>query len=129
MRKIIESCPSCSDELLVTELRCVRCETVIRGRYRPSLFDRLAEKDLRFVEAFVLSKGNVKEMERDLGVSYWSIRNRLTEVVERLQLEALPASGDLVVDDEVDEARQAILAELAAGQIDAAEAARRLAAL
>ena len=92
MRKIIERCPSCSDDLLVTELRCARCETVIRGRYRPSLFDRLDENDLRFVEAFVLSKGNVKEMERDLGVSYWSIRNRLTEVVERLQLGQVDAA-------------------------------------
>ena len=129
MPLIPQSCPSCSSPLVVTQLNCSSCGTGVVGKFELSPFHRVSPESLKFLEVFVHNRGNVKEMERDLGVSYWSIRNRLTEVVERLQLEALPASGAAPQDEDLDAARQAILAELAAGQIDASEAAQRLAAL
>jgi hypothetical protein len=146
MRKIIEQCPSCGGDLIVTALHCAHCDTGITGRYQPSLFDRLSAPDLRFVESFVLSKGNIKEMERELGVSYWSIRNRLNDVVEALEAlivppapapAAAPAAVAPIPAPETTPreqarlaaARQEILDQLAAGDLTPEEAAAHLAAV
>lgn len=145
MRKIIEQCPSCGGDLIVTALECAHCDTGITGRYQPSLFDRLSAPDLRFVESFVLSKGNIKEMERELGVSYWSIRNRLNDIVEALEALILPPEPPpspppaATVADPAPAApqerarlaadRQEILERLAAGDLTPEEAAAHLAAV
>jgi hypothetical protein len=133
MRKLIEQCPGCGGDLVVTAMSCTYCETGITGRYQPSLFDRLEAADLRFVEAFVLKKGNVKEMERELGVSYWSIRNRLNDIVERLQDLVAPAAPESAPPAQpsatMSRARAEILDRLAAGELSPEEAAAQLATL
>jgi len=87
MRKILESCPTCGGEFAVTELTCTVCDTVVRSRYSPCPFCRLAPEDLAFLLVFVRNRGNVKDMERELGVSYWTIRGRLTELITAMGLE------------------------------------------
>ena len=62
MRKILESCPTCGGAMAVSELSCTVCNTVVRSR------------------------GNVKDMERELGVSYWTIRGRLNELIATMGL-------------------------------------------
>jgi hypothetical protein len=130
MRKILEQCPTCSGELLATELSCPTCDTVIRGRYEPCLFCRLSPEDLAFLEVFVKNRGNVKEMERELGISYWSIRSRLDEVVARLGEEGSAAPEEGKVRPERGRAgqreRQAILERLDRDEITVAEAAAYL---
>jgi hypothetical protein len=124
MRKILEKCPSCEGTLIVTQLSCTKCETVVRGRFRPTIFARLSPEKLRLVEAFVLSRGNIKEMERELGVSYWTIRNQLNEIIEELGGISRPADpADLKL------SRQEVLAQLEEGAITVQEAARLLAQL
>lgn len=122
MRKILEKCPTCNHPLLATELSCTACDTVIHGHYEPCLFCRLSPEDLAFLEVFVKNRGNVKEMERELGISYWSIRNRLDEVVEALDFEE-PVTPQ--VEQETGE-RQEILEQLDRGEITVAEAAEQL---
>lgn len=119
MRKVLETCPSCEQRsLVVSEMTCTRCATTVRSQYETTIFARLDRENLRFIEIFVRNKGNVKEMERELGVSYWAIRNRLNEVIELLW----PASVEQV---EVD--RDAVLQQLERGEISVAEAAEKLA--
>ncbi|MCI0399266.1 MAG: DUF2089 domain-containing protein [Chloroflexi bacterium] len=122
MRKILEQCPTCGGELAVTQLSCTNCETVILGRYAPCLFCRLSPENLRFLEVFVKNRGNVKEMERELGVSYWAIRNRLNEVVAAMGFEAEPAAAR----EETSAARRDVLEQLNRGEITVAEAAELL---
>ena len=88
MYKVIEKCPACGDELIVTRLRCDGCKTEVHGTFQTSLFCKLSTEDLAFAEMFVRMRGNVKEMERELGVAYNAVRNRLDEVIERLGFEA-----------------------------------------
>lgn len=88
MRKVIEKCPACGDELVVTQLRCHGCETEVHGQFSTSLFCKLSPEDLAFAEMFIRLRGNVREMERELGVAYNAVRNRLDEVIERLGFEA-----------------------------------------
>jgi hypothetical protein len=101
----------------ITQLSCTSCETVVLGRFEPNRFSKLPPESLAFLEDFVRSRGNVKEMERELGISYWTIRKRIDDLVEELGLasKASPRAG-----------RRAILERLKAGEISPEEAAALL---
>ena len=103
MRKILESCPTCGGAMAVSELSCTVCDTVVRSRYTPCPFCRLSPEDLAFMLLFVRSRGNVKDMERELGVSYWTIRGRLNELIATMGLggddETLSTTADRAGDD------------------------------
>lgn len=84
MRKLIEQCPGCGGTLTVSRMDCGQCHTRVEGSFQPSSFDRLSPENLAFVELFVRSKGNMKEMERELAVPYSTVRHRLDDVVREL---------------------------------------------
>lgn len=124
MRKMLTECPNCGGRLEATRLSCTNCETVILARYEPCPMCRLSEPSMRFVEAFVKYRGNLKEMERELGQSYWALRNRLGEVIRELGFEDTERPGPS--EEQVAISRREVLDRLEAGEIDAAEAARLL---
>lgn len=121
MRKIIEKCPSCDGDLVVTQLTCSNCNTIITGTYRPCPFCKLPPDDLRFLEVFVMCRGNVKEMERELGVNYWTVRNQLSDVVRRLGYEVDPAE-----EEKITQQKRQILKSLERGEITVVEAEEAL---
>lgn len=124
MRKILEKCPGCGEELIVTRLSCPACDTVIKGNYSTCRFCKLSQKSLEFIDIFVKNRGNIKEMERELGISYPTVRSRLDSVIKELGYE---------VDEEdnsgVSDKRKEILRKLDAGEISASEAAEILSKL
>ncbi|HUF39139.1 MAG TPA: DUF2089 domain-containing protein [Anaerolineales bacterium] len=120
MAKILEQCPSCQSRMEITQLSCTNCETVVLGRFEPNRFSQLPPKSLAFLESFVRSRGNVKEMARETGISYWTIRKQLDELLVELDLEP----GSEAPTGKAN--RREILARLKAGEIDAEEAARLL---
>jgi hypothetical protein len=120
MSLIPRKCPSCSAPLVVTQLSCTRCETNVVGLYEINPFLRLTNENLQFLETFIRNRGNVKEMERESGESYWVIRRRLDEVITELGFEVEP------VEDEIATRRQEILGRLSKGDIDVKEATRLL---
>lgn len=126
MHKILERCPTCGGSLFVSELNCTQCDTRVSGRFYATRFARLSAESLHFLEIFVKNRGNVKEMERELDLSYWSIRNKLNHIIEELGFaeEASPAGPPSVA---AQAARQAVLDELDQGHISVQEAANRLA--
>ena len=85
MRRFITQCPSCSGDMLITQSSCTQCDTVVQGSYAGCPFCILDDEFLRFLEIFVISRGNIKEMERETGLGYWTIRSRLDELIEILQ--------------------------------------------
>ena len=87
MPKLPKRCPACNSNLNITRLTCPDGGTEVTGKFPPDLFSRLAPNDFDFIVLFVKSKGNIKEMERELGISYWTIRTRLGELVAQLGLE------------------------------------------
>ncbi len=128
MRKLLEICPACEGELIVTQQSCVRCGTAVIGEFQPTVFSKLSPDNLAFLEVFVKNKGNVKEMERELGESYWAIRNHINEMIEELGLEKKDveppeAPADLKLK------RQDVLAQLDAGEISVNEATELLQAI
>ena len=124
MRKILEACPSCGSNLEVTRLSCTHCETVVSGRFQPCRFCKLPPKSVEFLEAFIKSRGNVKEMERELGISYWIIRTQLNELIQELGFEVEAAQ-----EDELKARRREILEQVDRGELAPAEATEQLAKL
>lgn len=119
MPLIPQSCPSCSSPLAVTQLTCTSCGTGVVGKFELSPFFRLAPESLKFLETFVRNRGNVKEMERETGESYWAIRRRLDEVITEMGIEEAK-------EDDISSRRQEILARLSRGEINVQEATKLL---
>jgi len=119
MPLIPQSCPSCSSPLVVTQLNCTSCGTGVVGKFELSPFFRLSPESLRFLEVFVRNRGNVKEMERETGESYWAIRRQLDEVIIEMGIEVSQA-------DNISMRRQEILAQLSRGEINVQEATKLL---
>lgn len=120
MPLIPQSCPSCTSPLAVTQLTCTSCGTGVVGRFELSPFFRLKPESLKFLEVFVRNRGNVKEMERETGESYWTIRRQLDEVIAEMGFEESPKEDDLSIQ------RQEVLARLGRGEINVQEATRLL---
>jgi hypothetical protein len=91
------------------------------GRFELSPFFRLSNEGLKFLETYIRNRGNVKEMERETGESYWAIRRRLDEVIEEMGFEPVPTAPSV--------SRQEILERLGRSEIDVDEATRLLAQL
>lgn len=121
MRKILEKCPSCGGDLDITRLSCTSCETIVLGRYQPCPFCRLSPESTQFLLTFVRCRGNVKEMERELGISYWTVRRRVDELIAELGLEAAHAEEMDVAARELE-----ILEQVNQGELDVSEAAELL---
>lgn len=125
-RPMLRDCPNCGGRLEATRLECAACDTAILARYDPCRFCSLSPESLRFAEAFLRYRGNLKEMERELGESYWTLRTRLSEVIKEMGFDAAePAPAP----EEPRPRRRRILDKLEAGEIGAGEAAEMLADL
>mgnify|MGYP002396629906 CR=1 FL=1 len=98
---------------------------MVVGEFTPNIFSKLSPENLRFLELFVKNKGNVKEMEREIGMSYWTIRNRLNEIVEALGFENKDVEP-AATEETLRQSRQDILARVDSGEIDVDEAAKLL---
>jgi hypothetical protein len=75
-------CPVCDGELMVTQLKCSSCDTEVNGSYALGRLAGLREPHASLVEMFLRVRGNVKEMERELGLSYPTVRARLDEAFQ-----------------------------------------------
>lgn len=82
--RVIGNCPVCGNKLKVVKLHCNRCETNIEGSFELDKFSYLSKEEKYFVEIFVKNRGNIKEIEKDLGVSYPTVRRTLDQVIESL---------------------------------------------
>lgn len=79
-------CPSCAGKILATELCCDECETSIKGSFELPEFARLCGEESGFLKVFLSSRGNIKEVERCLGISYPTVKSRLEAILAKLGL-------------------------------------------
>lgn len=86
-------CPACSSRMTVTELTCPVCDTRVQGNFAAPGLHRLTTEQLQFVEVFLRCRGNIKEVERDLKISYPTVRSRLDQAIAAMGY-APPASTD-----------------------------------
>src|ERR671917_1631717 len=94
-REVISVCPVCESELHVTRLHCNTCGTTIEGEFTVGRFARLGRDQFALLESFLRSRGNLRELERELGVSYPTVRNRVEALLRALGLaEGAPLTAD-----------------------------------
>ena len=131
---VISTCPVCSSELAVTRLHCRSCGTTLEGDFSVGRFGRLSRDQMTLLESFLRSRGNLRDMERELGISYPTVRSRVEALVRAL---GFGPRGD---EDDTDdtsaaasagptETREAILERLVRHEISAEEAALAIRAL
>lgn len=135
-------CPVCSDSLITLRLGCPTCGTEVSGHFDTCRYCRLEAADCDILEVFLRGRGNLRDVQAHLGVSYPTARARLGEVLDRLGFgednpvagtepagpAAGPASGQAApgpssppTTSRADEVAR-LLDELAAGRIDVAGA-------
>lgn len=135
-REVISNCPVCDSPLTVTRLHCNTCATTIEGEFTVGRFSRLSRDQYALLESFLRSRGNLRELERELGVSYPTVRNRVEALLRSLDLadgNPIPPeptrSADMAPDlrTQVDpETRRSILERLARHELTADQAAAAL---
>jgi hypothetical protein len=119
MRKnLLGQCPVCSNELRVTELTCLKCKTKISGEFHLDKFSKLDKEKLYFAEVFIKNRGNIKEIEKELGISYPTVRKLLDEVIIAL------GHSNKVEHNETE--KNEILEKLSKGEISSEEALKML---
>jgi len=130
---VISTCPVCSNELAVTRLHCRSCGTTLEGDFSVGRFGRLNRDQLTLLESFLRSRGNLRDMERELGISYPTVRSRVEALVRALGFG--PRADSEEIDDAAPEpspaprTRAEILEALARHELSAEEAAAAIRAL
>ena len=84
MRKPISNCPICDGRLEPVKLQCNSCEMAMEGRFPISKLGLLPADQQQFIEAFLVARGNIKEAEKELGISYPTVRKKLDQIIEAL---------------------------------------------
>jgi hypothetical protein len=115
--KIINECPVCSSHLTATKLKCNTCGTIIESEFELSRFERLNKEQVAFAEIFIKNRGIIKDVEKDLGISYPTVRAKLDDVIKSLGFEVKDESKDDI---------KSILDNLESGEIDADEAIKKI---
>lgn len=137
---VIATCPVCSGELTIARLHCRSCGTALEGEFGVGRFGRLDREQLSLLESFLRSRGNLKEMERELGISYPTVRGRVDALIRSLgladgaEVDADEEFGAGFAEDFPDEPdggdlaaeRRAILERLARKEMSADDAAAAL---
>lgn len=89
-REVLGKCPVCGGNTQVTGIVCTDCDTKIEGRFQMCRFCRLTGDQKSFLEAFIKCRGNIKEVEKELGISYPTVRNKLEDVAGALGYKSEP---------------------------------------
>lgn len=89
-REALGKCPVCGSDTEVTVISCNSCGTKMEGHFKLCRFCRLTDEQKVFIDAFIKCRGNIKEVEKELGVSYPTVKNRLEDVAGALGYKTEP---------------------------------------
>jgi len=117
-RSAPRKCPVCASELALTRLSCDSCHTELSGHFQACEFCSLTVEDRDLLRVFLSSRGNIKELERHLGVSYPTARSRFDAVLSRMGIEAPVAANPTRVE---------LMEKVARGEMSVDDALKELA--
>lgn len=115
IKNVPGKCPICGNDMYVVRVCCDECDTSIEGQFDLCKFCRLTVEQKAFIEVFIKCRGNIKEVEKELGVSYPTVKNKLEDAACALGYKTEPQ-----VVAELD--RKEILDRLGSGDISVEEA-------
>lgn len=119
-REALGKCPVCGHNTEVTAISCDACGTRIEGHFQLCRFCSLTAEQKSFIETFVKCRGNIKDVEKELGISYPTVRNRLEDAANALGYNSDPEYGKSK--SEASDQRKEILDQLENGEITVEEA-------
>ena len=117
MASTLTVCPVCKGSLRAVRLECTSCGTAVEGSFETSKLGQLSKEQQHFVEIFLESRGNIKEVEKRLGISYPTVRKELDLLLQTLGLKAAEpriavsevldavSKGEMTVDEAVEKLR------------------------
>ena len=134
MQRLFNQCPACDGHLIITECKCPACRLQMRGEFQSGQLSTLSDDQLTFIKVFMSARGNLTEVERVLGISYPTIRNKLDEinnVLNRTDETAETSQNKSSVVKETkttssEDTRKDILQQVADGRLSPTEAVQKL---
>lgn len=117
--------PVSGGELYISELANDESGVAIRGRFEIPRYAKLDAEQARFLETFLRCRGMLNSMERELGISYPTVRARLDGLLDALDLAPIRDESG-VKKEKIAERRRKILDQLEKGEITPEEAKVKL---
>lgn len=88
-KTIIGRCPLCESKLIAKQLECTGCQTTINSDFNLSKFDYLSKEEKDFALVFIKNAGNIKQIEKELNISYPTVKKMLDQVITNLGFETI----------------------------------------
>ena len=137
MYRAPHKCCICGEKLTISRLSCEHCGTAMEGRFTGCRFCSLSPEEELFLLTFIKNRGSIKDVERELGISYPTVRAALDNLIASLGLSDAPAPEKEPTHEDTlksrrkgspdtAKTRKEILKMLAEHRITADEAAKRL---
>lgn len=83
-KKLLNRCPVCGDKLEIALYKCNTCGTEIKGNFENNNFSKLSDEESDFVRLFLFKRGNIKELEKELNISYPTVIKKIDQICEKL---------------------------------------------
>ena len=115
--------PISGGELYISELASEESGVTIRGKFAIPRYARLDADQSGFLEAFLRCRGVISGVEKELGISYPTVRARLDALLESLDLSPI---NERPKKEKSIEKKRKILEQLEKGEISAEEAKTKL---
>ena len=123
---VISECPVCHKDLVVTKLACEHCGTQVEGNFVLSKFNYLDTDKLYFIEVFVKNRGNIKAIEKEMDLSYPTIKKMLDDVIEELGYSVDGVTEEVEVEEGPKVSKVEILDKINKGELTVEEATKLL---
>jgi hypothetical protein len=106
-------CPACNHELMIAKYRCPNCHTEVTGQFESCRFCHLDPQIQNFILVFIAQRGNIKLVEKELGISYPTVKKNLQSAIAALGIDTESSRSRISFDEKMD-----ILERLDKGEID-----------
>jgi len=86
MPKRIINCPLCSEKMVISELRCPKCDARVKKDITLCPYCQLPDDDYEFLQVFLRTQGKITDIEKILNVSYPTIKTKIDNLLRALNL-------------------------------------------
>lgn len=100
MKMVLSKCPACYGTLYISELRCSDCGMALCNTFELGLFEKLSNEQQSFLLSFLRCRGNLKNLQNELQISYPTAKKRLDDLL--LALNLVESADDSVVKEVLD---------------------------
>lgn len=105
MKKINQincNCPTCSKPMEVAALTCQECDLTLQGQFESHPLMKLDGEMLHFLHVFIICEGKIADMEKALGISYPTVKNKIQKLKDSVSTSGLVDKSVGVADLQLD---------------------------